>query len=65
MDKNPDEILVIKKFPNHAKILICDDKEVLRSHYEFLGAELRARRLAQAQTLAAEYWEKYVVPVQK
>jgi len=43
VDKNPDGIFVIKKFPNHAKILICDNKYAVNGSFNWLSNAGRSR----------------------
>ena len=48
VEKNPDEILVVKKFPNHAKILICDDKYAVNGSFNWLSNAGRSRNIERS-----------------
>ena len=46
--KNPDEIQVVKKFPNHAKILIYDDKYAVNESFNWLSNAGRSRNIERS-----------------
>tara|TARA_B100000686_G_C16255257_1_gene696497 strand:- start:18 stop:539 length:522 start_codon:yes stop_codon:yes gene_type:complete len=45
VDQDPKGILVVKKFPNHAKILICDTKYAVNGSFNWLSNAGRSRNI--------------------
>lgn len=47
-DKDTDGILVVKKFPNHSKILICDDAYAVNGSFNWLSNAGRSRNIERS-----------------